>query len=339
MLYRSWRGMLRRAGLLKATQTTDHDLTQATTRLQREAFQRFETGNPGTELLLTNDPVWPAQSVAAARLCLDQYLLQFPALCLADGPAAAPWRDATRPWFTGSRAPTEIGREFHATWFRPVPAGQFWMGDATSRYDDEPQFEETIKDPFRLAQFPVTNELLALYAPRHSESFADYQEYSGSPRCPAIDVNWYDAWCVATWLHARLPTEQEWEGACRAQFWPVGSAPPKPTKYWFGDQERDLARHAWYAANSQNHTHEVGAEQHANQLGLSDMHGQVWEWTMSWYATDPRTAMEQAYTAVSRVLRGGAFRDLAGGCRSAYRGRRTPAGANGVNGVRLARAE
>jgi formylglycine-generating enzyme required for sulfatase activity len=69
------------------------------------------------------------------------------------------------------------------------------------------------------------------------------------------------------------------------------------------------------------------------------MHGQVWEWTMSWYATDPRTAMEQAYTAVSRVLRGGAFRDLAGGCRSAYRGRRTPAGANGVNGVRLARAE
>jgi formylglycine-generating enzyme required for sulfatase activity len=69
------------------------------------------------------------------------------------------------------------------------------------------------------------------------------------------------------------------------------------------------------------------------------MHGQVWEWTMSWYATDPRTAMEQAYTAVSRVLRGGAFRGVAVFCRSAFRYRWTPAITFDYNGVRLARAE
>jgi formylglycine-generating enzyme required for sulfatase activity len=339
MLYRSWRGMLRRAGELKPTQTTEYDLVEATTRRQREAFRRFETGTHGTEPLLTNEPVWPDQSVAAARLCLDQYLLQFPALCLADGPAVAPWRDATRPWFTGTRAPREIGREFHDTWFRPVPAGQFWMGDATSGYNDEPQFAAELKQPSRLAQFPVTNELLALYAPRHTESFAAYQDYSASPRCPAIYVNWYDAWCVATWLHARLPTEQEWEGACRAQFWSANSTPPQPTKYWFGDQERDLDRHAWHATNSQGRTHEVGAKQHANPLGLSDMHGQVWEWTMSWYATDPRANMDQAYISVSRVLRGGAFRSGADICRSAFRYHGAPASTINYDGVRLARAE
>ncbi|MCY3018035.1 MAG: formylglycine-generating enzyme family protein [Planctomycetota bacterium] len=110
----------------------------------------------------------------------------------------------------------------------------------------------------------------------------------------------------------RLPTEAEWEFACRA-----GTT----TAYYSGDTEADLGRAAWYYANSGGKAHPVGQKE-PNAFGLYDMHGNVWEWCADWYgyyeaaaAVNPQGAPHGQY----RVLRGGAWYFGPGDCRSASR--------------------
>ncbi|MCY2994492.1 MAG: formylglycine-generating enzyme family protein, partial [Planctomycetota bacterium] len=110
----------------------------------------------------------------------------------------------------------------------------------------------------------------------------------------------------------RLPTEAEWEYACRA-----GST----SKYSFGDSEAELGQHAWYDQNSGNTTHPVGGKS-ANAWGLYDMHGNVWEWCQDWhgaYGAGPASDSSGPGSASFRVLRGGAWLDSGRNCRSAYR--------------------
>jgi formylglycine-generating enzyme required for sulfatase activity len=114
----------------------------------------------------------------------------------------------------------------------------------------------------------------------------------------------------------RLPTEAEWEYACRAG---------TQTAYSFGDIEANLTNYAWWVANSGNTTHEVG-QKPANAWGLFDMHGNVWELCFDWYgaytgdATNPTGPASGTY----RVVRGGSCIDLAQSLRSAYRRNRSP---------------
>ena len=239
--------------------------------------------------------------------------------------------------FGGTRDAAEVARE---SWegFIKIPAGQHWMGQPKGP-KDEPDHIATFSGRTSLSRYPLTNEAYALFSPRHRERFSDYARYSPSARCPAIYLTWFDAWCVATWMHARLPNEYEWEAACRAQFWQPGEAPPQHQTYWFGDAEEKLKLHAWYFDNSRFKTHPIGAEGHANALGFSDMLGQVWEWTGSPYAMHPKESKGSASAMiVSRVLRGGAFYVNAVYCRSAYRGLGPPV-LTDLCGVRLARAE
>ena len=155
----------------------------------------------------------------------------------------------------------------------------------------------------------------------------------------------------------RLPTEAEWEYACRA-----GSK----TAYSFGDNNRDLGNHAWFGNNSGSKeldtaalwarlkdnpqeyvdtlrsagcaTHPVG-EKKANAWGLYDMHGNVSEWCSDWYGDYPKGAVSDptgAREGSIGVLRGGGWGGVAAFCRSADRGGDSPSYRSGHNGFRVA---
>ena len=140
---------------------------------------------------------------------------------------------------------------------------------------------------------------------------------------PVEKVSWDDAVEFCKKLSAkegqtyRLPTEAEWEYACRA-----GSK----TRYCFGDDESLLGEYAWFGEQrSEGGTHPVG-EKKPNAWGLYDMHGNVWEWCQDWYDEDyyaksPKDDPTGPATGSYRVDRGGGWSSLAWSCRSSYRGR------------------
>ena len=127
----------------------------------------------------------------------------------------------------------------------------------------------------------------------------------------------------------RLPTETEWEYACRA-----GST----TLYSFGDNPADLGDHAWFQENSSVTTHPVG-EKRPNAWGLYDMHGNVWEWCADWlgeYTKSPVDDPVGPSTGTDRVTRGGSWDVVATGCRAANRDGRQPVVRNLGLGFRVA---
>ncbi len=132
----------------------------------------------------------------------------------------------------------------------------------------------------------------------------------------------------------RLPTEAEWEYACRA-----GTT----TRWSFGDDEGDLGDYAWYRDNAWaaglQYAQPVGTKLH-NPWGLYDMHGNVWEWVQDWYDSYTSGALvdQQGPSSGSiRVIRSGSFRHSAQDARSAYRSRHSPGGRLSRVGARLLR--
>ena len=128
----------------------------------------------------------------------------------------------------------------------------------------------------------------------------------------------------------RLPSEAEWEYACRA-----GTA----SEYYTGDDESDLSRAGWYRGNSGGEAHPV-AQKEPNAWGLYDMHGNVCEWCEDWdhdtYDGAPADGSAWLYPPGSkRVSRGGSFIGFPGHCRSAFRHRDSPDRPRGTFGFRL----
>ena len=127
----------------------------------------------------------------------------------------------------------------------------------------------------------------------------------------------------------RLPTEAEWEYACRA-----GTT----TAYSFGDNSNRLGDYAWYSGNSGRKTHPVG-QKNANAWGLYDMHGNVWEWCQDWkgdYPTSDQVNPAGPESGSHRVLRGGSWLDAPRYFRCADRDWLTPGNSNDYNGFRVA---
>ncbi len=165
----------------------------------------------------------------------------------------------------------------HAVWVAP---GAFVMGtpeDEEGRYGNEgPQHDVTLTEGHWLLSVPVTSEVYELFDPDHhsDRAFADAGDVSAHP---VVNVTWFEAAMFAEWLGGVLPTEAQWEHAARA-----GTT----TRYWWGDDEDGLSRHAWWDGNADvgrprgthRGTRPVGAAGHANPWGLSDMLGNVWEW-------------------------------------------------------------
>ncbi len=227
-------------------------------------------------------------------------------------------------------------------WWKDIPEGTFQMGspeDEAGRYDwEDPQHEVEVTAPFAMTAVTVTHGLYERFDPEHRSARGKGE---GDDH-PATNVTWYEAAAFASWLGVRLPTEVEWEYACRA-----GTT----TRFWSGDDASDLAAVGWYLGNSDRHAHPVG-ELPANPWGLHDVHGNVWEWCADeWdaeryaaqaretpYRHHPTAPLPSSATGVRRVVRGGTFGDVPRLARSAYRNGDLPGYRFSVRGFRLVRA-
>jgi formylglycine-generating enzyme required for sulfatase activity len=213
-----------------------------------------------------------------------------------------------------------------------IRPGSFMMGSDAGSDSEKPAHKVNITKPFYLAKYEVTQ------AQWRAVMGEDQSYYKGDAN-PVDSVSWNDCQTFLSKLSEkaggvpfRLPTEAEWEYACRA-----GST----AKYSFGDSDSDLVNYAWYTANSGNTSHPVG-EKKPNAWGLYDMHGNVWEWCQDWYANYPAGDVSDPQGPSSghaRVLRGGGWGVIEVGCRSAYRLSYDPAGSDyGRLGLRAARS-
>ncbi|MEY4178706.1 MAG: hypothetical protein RLY70_2280, partial [Planctomycetota bacterium] len=218
-----------------------------------------------------------------------------------------------------------------------IPPGEFQRGSEQGRSWEKPVRAVRITQSFQLGKYPVTNAqyeryLKAMGKKARQPKYWDNRRFN-QPEQPVVGVSWEEAAAYCAWAGGRLPTEAEWEYACRA-----GST----TKYSFGDDEKLLGEYAWYGSNSGDHTQPVGAKK-PNAWGLHDMHGNVWEWCQDWfdtgyYASSPAADPRGPEVGVRRVIRGGSWLHSAGYCRSSYRNRFEPANRDDALGFRVARS-
>ena len=246
-----------------------------------------------------------------------------------------------------------------------VPKGTFQMGSPPSEdgsEDNERQHEVTLTRDYYLGAFEVTQ---AQYEKVMGKNPSNFQGKEVEQRIPAkkhpqtgrtiedekiipVDssnhpverVSWEEAveFCKklsdlpeekAAGRVYRLPTEAEWEYACRA-----GSK----SAYGFGDERDSLDDYAWYGENGDSKTHPVGQKK-PNAWGLYDMHANVWEWCSDWYGDYPKGALSDPVgprEGSNRVYRGGCWCFEAAICRSAYRNRGYPSFRFDDRGFRLA---
>ncbi|MCP4702648.1 MAG: SUMF1/EgtB/PvdO family nonheme iron enzyme [Gammaproteobacteria bacterium] len=217
-----------------------------------------------------------------------------------------------------------------------IPGGIFKMGDIQGGGEDnEKPVHEVTLDVFAIGRYPVTFDDYDKFCTATGRVKARDQGW-GRNRHPVINVSWEDAAAYCEWLSEqtgagyRLPTEAEWEYACRAE---------SETAYYFGNDEQALTENAWYSENSGSKTHPVG-EKTANAWGLYELSGNVCEWVQDLYAEyseEAQTNPTGPETGSRRVMRGGSWLDDAGGCRSAYRGLWRPVIRDHNLGFRLAR--
>ncbi len=262
----------------------------------------------------------------------DDKILRYYVRAVRTGNSTAPEKSITVP--LPEDAPLEMVY---------CPPGTFMMGanedEQDSQPDEFPQHEVTLTKGFYLGRYEVTK--------RQWESVMDTRPWEGQPQVlddpesPAVYVSWYDAQAFVTALNKLdqgtfyLPTEAEWEYACRA-----GTT----TRFYWGDDPdyAETGTYAWFKGNALDieelYAHVVG-QKLPNNWGLYDMSGNVWEWCADWYGDYPSSSQADPTGPASgtdRVNRGGEWRDYGRVCRSANRGSPRPDTANDHLGFRVA---
>ena len=219
-----------------------------------------------------------------------------------------------------------------------LPGGTFRMGQDDSRYDNEMPAHEVELSSFSIGQTPVTFEEYDRFCAATGKKQPKDQGWGRGAR-PVINVTWKDAIAYCEWLSRqtgtsyRLPTEAQWEYACRAK---------SDAAYCFGEDAKQLRDYAWYGEDwEKGSAHPVG-EKRANAWDLHDLHGNVWEWVGDWYASDyyqrsPRENPGGPESGSRRVVRGGSWSRGAEDCRSACRGWNNLSVRSRYLGFRLAR--
>lgn len=276
------------------------------------------------------------------------------------GVSQTPSAGATSPARQPQQMKSRSGIEF--VW---IPPGSFMMGSdaaAVQRADEQIQREDSrhVKTEMFTREKPAHRVTIGegFYMGKYVVTQAQWQavmgsnpsKFEGCDNCPVEEVSWDDAQAFINRLNAqndgytyRLPSEAEWEYACRA-----GTT---------GDYAGDLNKMAWYYNNSgdaplsgewdadkltanHNRTHVVGSKQ-PNAFGLFDMHGNVWEWCEDWYhdsyagAPTDGTAWLSGGEQIERVKRGGSYSEGASLLRSADRLWGTPDEHDVSNGFRV----
>ncbi|MCA9118936.1 MAG: SUMF1/EgtB/PvdO family nonheme iron enzyme [Planctomycetaceae bacterium] len=263
-----------------------------------------------------------------------------------------------RQWYVTSQGQTMV--------IVPGPA-EFVMG-STSGAVDETIHSQQIRRSFSIASKEVTIAQFEQFLLEvRSHQYTKVPQSELSPDCPQTQVTWYDAAAYCNWLSEkaaippeqwcylpnadgkyamgmtvapdifsrmgyRLPTEAEWEYACRA-----GTT----TAYSFGRDEVELSKYAIYDRPGAQRLGPVGWRK-PNDYGLFDMHGNASEWCHDKYRVTPTSIMLDAFSPIPgrepRVVRGGSFRESADRVRSAARGQFLPGLRNGDIGFRVARS-
>jgi sulfatase modifying factor 1 len=224
-----------------------------------------------------------------------------------------------------------------------VPAGRFTMGSTAAQkswaaahgasavsVDDEAPQRKVSLHSFALAEYDVTREQYAVFVQEtghQSQGICGWQSpgFAQSDLDPVVCVSWQDTQAYIAWLNQkagaaagtgpyRLPTEAEWEYAARAR---------SATLFWWGDDALKAPEHAWYEENSGGQTHPVGGKP-ANDFGLYDITGNVWQWTQDCYVASYANAPANGRavdtgSACQRVDRGGSWRDALWLLRSSTR--------------------
>ena len=239
-------------------------------------------------------------------------------------------------------------------WMEPIPGGEYVMGSPeteSGREDVEGPQKKVKVAPFWMARLEVTwkeyNQFISLYdafkafeengvravteankvdaitapTPLYEPSFT--YEYGEDPELPAVTITQHSAKQYSKWMSAitdmqfRLPTEAEWEYACRAG---------AQTAYHFGDDASKLGDYGWFLDNTGDGGQRKGGQKKPNPWGLYDMHGNVAEWVLD--NLEPYEATEEAFDGATwvskpeldpRVVRGGSWEFEAYQCRCASR--------------------
>lgn len=206
--------------------------------------------------------------------------------------------------------------------FLHIPDGSFTIGSPeveNKRHNDEHRRKLSVSG-FFISETPITNEDFVKFCPQHP--VREWQDLDKSELYshPVVRTTWWEAYLFCAWVGGRLPTEAEWEYACRAH---------SVSAFCFGNElSKDLANF-WTVEEPIARTTPVGMYPTPNNFGILEMHGNVWEWCQDYYQADffsqcsnenPVCLQESPH----RVARGGSWSDPVHGCRSAFRNRLNP---------------
>jgi formylglycine-generating enzyme required for sulfatase activity len=245
-----------------------------------------------------------------------------------------------KPSTTISLTPAASLPDFSFVFIAP---GKFIMGSPESesgRNDDELPHEVDIAHGFFIQTTPVTQEQWKTVMKNNSSRF-----FSQGDDHPVESVSWYDCQKFIELLNSmgdhiyRLPTEAEWEYACRAG--KTSSCSEGEIVELFCHHDPNLDAAGWYCGNSSRSTHPV-ARKRPNLWGLYDVHGNVLEWCQDWYGTYPATPQTDPsgpITGPGRVIRGGSWFSNAKNCRAAARFYWSPNAKSDFIGFRLIRKQ